>query len=199
MYSSPPFPFKDVNLCLDLSLFPLFSYLLVLPSQAWGWFSSHPHFSSHSQCFPSSLCHHFCWLPHFSFPFSVLFWFFPPSLFPPTHSSILVNLNLHEHWFWVVGCSLGAALSTAPVIEGTLYVASEQEQTIPRSSRWFSDGRVLYPCCHKKGSLKLVCNVIGVCRTTLHILLTKDRCECVKTPVYANITGWTIFLSNHMV
>lgn len=77
----------------------------------------------------------------------------------------------------MVGCSLGAALSTAPVIEGTLYVASEQEQTIYRSSRWFSDGRVLYPCCHKKGLLKLVCNVMEMSRTTLHNLLTKDRCE----------------------
>lgn len=76
----------------------------------------------------------------------------------------------------MVGCSLGAALSTAPVIEGTLYVASEQEQTIYRSSRWFSDGRVLYPCCHK-GLLKLVCNVMEMSRTTLHNLLTKDRCE----------------------
>ena len=42
-----------------------------------------------------------------------------------THSSSFVYLNLHEHWFWVVGCSLGAALSAAPVIEGTLYVASK--------------------------------------------------------------------------
>lgn len=112
------------------------------------------------------------WFPHFFFTSSP----FPP---PPPHSPIFVHLNLHEHWFWVVGCSLGAALSAAPVIEGTLYVASKQEQTIHRSSRWFSHGRVLYPCCHKKGLLKLVCNVNGVSRTTLHNLLTKDRCEQV--------------------
>ena len=170
-----PFPFKRFELVLGSLLFSPF--LLPTRSPLPGLRLIQFPSLFFSQRFPSSLCHHFCWLPHF-FCF-ILVWFFLPLYSLPTHSSILVYLNLHEHWFWVVGCSLGAALSTAPVIEGTLYVASEQEQTIPRSSRWFSDGRVLYPCCHKKGLLKLVCNVIGVSRTTLHNLLTKDRCEQV--------------------
>lgn len=128
-----PFPFKRFELVLGSHLF---CYLLVLPSLTSSWFSSHPCFFSPFKL-PMFLL--------FSLPF--LDWFprffnFTPSSFPLSHSSSFVYLNLHEHWFWVVGCSLGAALSTAPVIEGTLYVASKQEQTIHRSSRWFSDGRV---------------------------------------------------------
>lgn len=128
-----PFPFKRFELVLG-SL--LFCYLLVLPSLTWSWISFHPCFSPHTPNVPLLLSAIFGLVPPFCF------FNFTPSSFPLTHSSSFVYLNLHEHWFWVVGCSLGATLSTAPVIEGTLYVASKQEQTIHMSSRWFSDGRV---------------------------------------------------------
>lgn len=145
---STSFPLKkDLNLCLDLSFFVNYSF-----SPPWPEADSVPILVfPHAPNVPPLLFAIFGLVPQFCFVF-----YFTPSSFPSTHSSSFVYLNLHEHWFWVVGCSLGAALSTAPVIEGTLYVASKQEQTIHRSSRWFSDGRVLYPCCHKKGLLKLV-------------------------------------------
>ena len=137
-----PFPFKRFELVLGSFLFCC--YLLVLPSLTWSWFSSHPCFFFFFFFFyPSPSPFFFSFLCPFLFC-SPIFFYFTPSPFPLTHSSSFVYLNLHEHWFWVVGCSLGAALSTAPVIEGTLYVASKQEQTIHRSSRWFSDGRVFY-------------------------------------------------------
>lgn len=145
---STSFPFKkDLNLCLDLSFFVNYSFSL--PDLKLIQFPS-----LFSLTLPMFLLFSLPFLDWF--PNCCCFFYFTPSSFPSTHSSSFVYLNLHEHWFWVVGCSLGAALSTAPVIEGTLYVASKQEQTIHRSSRWFSDGRVLYPCCHKKGLLKLV-------------------------------------------
>lgn len=188
MYSSPPVSFKRFELVLGSLLF-LLPTCSPLPDQKLVRFP--PLFFLTPQMFLLFS------LPFFWIGFSIFFFSFTPFSFPPTHSSIFVHLNLHEHWFWVVGCSLGAALSTAPVIEGTLYVASKQEQTIHRSSRWFSDGRVWYPCCHKKGLLKLVCNVNGVSRTTWHNLLTKDRCEKVLKHPYKQ--RWTIFVKSYGV
>lgn len=133
-----PFPFKRFELVLGSFLFLLLPTRSPLPDLKLIQFPSLFFFPpSHSQCF------FFFSLPFLDwFPPPFFFFYFTPSPFPLTHSSSFVYLNLHEHWFWVVGCSLGATLSTAPVIEGTLYVASKQEQTIHRSSRWFSDGRV---------------------------------------------------------
>lgn len=92
---------------------PFFLVTYLFPPPSGLWLIEFPNLifplSSHSHYPLPFLCHHFCWLL-----------FFSPCSFPPPHSSIFVYLNLHEHWFWVVGCSLGATLSTAPVIEGTL-------------------------------------------------------------------------------
>lgn len=131
-----PFPFKIFELVLG-SLLLLLPTRSPLPDLQLIQFPSLFFSPSHPQCSSSSLCHFLDWFPIF---FSFLLYL----LFIPSHLLIcfVFYLNLHEHWFWVVGCSLGAALSTAPVIEGTLYVASKQEQTTHRSSRWFSDGRV---------------------------------------------------------
>lgn len=129
---STRFLLKDLNLCLDLTFFVTFLF-----SPPWPQADSVPilvFFPPQAPNVPPLLSAIFGLVPPF--------FNFTPSSFPLSHSSSFVYLNLHEHWFWVVGCSLGAALSTAPVIEGTLYVASKQEQTIHRSSRWFSDGRV---------------------------------------------------------
>lgn len=129
---STRFLLKDLNLCLDLTFFVTFLF-----SPPWPQADSVPilvFFPPQAPNVPPLLFAIFGLVPQF--------FNFTPSSFPLSHSSSFVYLNLHEHWFWVVGCSLGAALSTAPVIEGTLYVASKQEQTIHRSSRWFSDGRV---------------------------------------------------------
>lgn len=132
-----PFPFKRFELVLGSFLFLLLPTRSPLPDLKLIQFPSLFFFPpSHSQCFFFFSLPFLDWFP------PLFFFYFTPSPFPLTHSSSFVYLNLHEHWFWVVGCSLGATLSTAPVIEGTLYVASKQEQTIHRSSRWFSDGRV---------------------------------------------------------
>lgn len=193
MYSSPSFfPFKMwtyawisffVSTC---STFPDLK-LIEFPSFIFFFFSA-----SCSQCAPTPLLPTiFGFIPHLFFPTS--------SSFPASHSPIFVHLNLHEHWFWVVGCSLGAALSTAPVIEGTLYVASEQEQTIHRSSWWFSHGRVLYPCCHKKWLLKLVMS--HRCLEHLYaVLWPRTGVErCLNTRVSKEITRWTVSVKSYGV
>lgn len=194
---------SEANWCTHLHpFFPLrcelmlgspFLFLLVLPSLTWSWLSSHPSFFflPHAPSVPP---------PLFSLPFLDLsLTFFPTSSsFPASHSPIFVHLNLHEHWFWVVGCSLGAALSTAPVIEGTLYVASEQEQTIHRSW-WFSHGRVLYPCCHKKWLLKLVMS--RRCLEQLYaVLWPRTGVErCLNTRVSKEIMRWTVSVKSYGV
>ena len=176
-----PFPFKRFELVLGSFLFCC--YLLVLPSLTWSWFSSHP-------CFffffflPLTLPMFFFlslpfldWFPHFflfhsfSIPSYSLIQF---CLFEPARTLILSGwlfswsrtVNSTGHWRNSLCC---------------IKTGTNNTQVFTVVLRWTC---FLYPCCHKKGLLKLVCNVKGVSRTTLHNLLTKGQVWIgVKTPV----------------
>lgn len=160
---SPVLLHKDLNLCLDITCF-------CSPLPALRLFQFHPCVLFFLLKLPVLLLSAIFGLVPLSLYFST------PFPFPPSHSSSFAYLNLHEHWFFfgVVGCSLGAALST-PLIQGTLYVASKQKQTSHRSSRWFSDGHVS-PCFHKERIVE-DCNVSGFLEQLNTIFWQRDRCE----------------------
>lgn len=118
----------------------------------------------------------------------------------PHHSLSLIQfyLNLHEHWFWVGGCSLGAALVNSTGHWRNSLCCNKIETKTHRSSRWFSDGHA-YPCFHKKGLLKIVMSV-GFLEQLYTIFWPRNRCEWVfEIPVRAMKTRWTIFVKSHGV
>lgn len=162
-----PFPFKRFELVLGSLLF--FCYLLVLPTLTWSWFSSHPSFFLTLPMFLLFSLPFLDWFPRFLY--------FTPSSFPPTHSSILfiwTCTNIDFEWLVVLlepHCQQHRSLKE-------LFMLHQNRNKQYTGLHGGSQMDVfLYPCCHKKGLLKLVCNVNGVSRTTLHNLLTKDRCE----------------------
>lgn len=173
MSSSPPISLhKDLNLCLDITCF-------CSPLPALRLIQFHPCVLPPPPPPPPPapsvppLCHF--WIgslvSYFSTPFHSLS-VTHPVLFLWTCTNIDIFIFLI--FFCVVG-SLGAALSTTPVIQGTLYVASNQKQTSHRSSRWFSDGHV-YPCFHKERIVE-DCKVSGFLEQLNTIFWPRDRCE----------------------
>lgn len=188
VFISTCFLLKDLNLCLDLT----FCYLLVLPYLTSSWFI-HPCFFSLLKLpifLLTSLCHF--WIGSLIF-YRYIF----HSLIIP-FSLIQFYLNLHEHWFWVGGCSLGAALVNSTGHWRNSLCCNKIETQSHRSSRWFSDGHA-YPCFHKKGLLKIVMSV-GFLEQLYTIFWPRNRCEWVfEIPVRAMKTRWTIFVKSHGV
>lgn len=138
MYSSRFFLHTFLNFCLDLS----FLLSLTLPPPWSDIDSVHILFFPPTQYPP--LCH-FGLTPSFS-PF--------PSI---SSSSIWFIWTCTNIDFWVVGCSLGPALSTAPVYEGTLASEHTYNTQVLMVVLWWT---CWYPC-QMKGFLRHVCNVKG--------------------------------------
>lgn len=161
-----PFPFKRFELVLGSHLF---CYLLVLPSLTSSWFSSHPCFFSPFKL-PMFLL--------FSLPF--LDWFPRFLISLPLHSLLVTHpvlfiwtcTNIDFEWLVVLlepHCQQHRSLKE-------LFMLHQNRNKQYTGLHGGSQMDVfLYPCCHKKGLLKIVCNVNQVSRATLHNLLTKGQ------------------------
>lgn len=179
-----PFPFKRFELVLGSFLFLLLPTrsplpdlkLIQFPSLFFFFFSS----PSHSQCFFFFSLPFLDWFPHI-----YIFFLISPLL----HSLLLTHLvlfiwtctNIDFEWLVVLlepHCQQHRSLKE-------LFMLHQNRNKQYTGLHGGSQMDVfLYPCCHKKGLLKLVCNVKGVSRTTLHNLLTKGQVWIgVKTPV----------------
>lgn len=178
-----PFPFKRCELVLG-SL--LFCYLLVLPSLTWSWISFHPCFSPHAPNVPLLLSAIFGLVPPFCFVFFVVF-----LISLPLHSLLLTHpvlfiwtcTNIDFEWLVVLlepHCQQHRSLKELFM----LHQSRNKQYTCLHGGSQMDV--FLYPCCHKKGLLKLVCNVNGVSRTTLHNLLTKGQ-VCWPNAVNSNM------------